>query len=373
MRVLIWVQHLLGTGHLHRAFAIGRALAARGFDVTIASGGPPDVGAPDGIRLVQLPPVRAADLAFSALVDDAGDPVGASFWAHRRERLLALFHESTPHALVTEMFPFGRRAFRHELLPLLQAALDAGVPRLASVRDVLVEKPDPEPTIWMLDFANRFYTRVLVHTDPQLVPFGLTFPHAAALGDRLVTTGYLGPPATPRAEASGEVLVSAGGGRVGRELIHCAARARRASARQDVPWRLIAGAGLPEDDFRSISRSVGAGLTIERHRDDFQDLLAASLLSVSQAGYNTVVEALTFGKPMVLVPFETASETEQRVRAARLEALGLAEVVPANRLNPARLAVAIDRALDTPPRPMPSIDLGGVGRTAGIVEGLIVR
>jgi len=225
----------------------------------------------------------------------------------------------------------------------------------------------------MLELANRFYTRVLVHTDPQLVPFGLTFPHAAALGERLVTTGYLAPTATTRREPSGEVLVSAGGGRVGRELILCAALARRSSARPDVPWRLITGAGLPEDDFRSISNGAGGNLTIERHRDDFQDLLAASLLSVSQAGYNTVVEALTFRKPMVLVPFETASETEQRVRAARLAALGLAEVVPANRLTPSRLAAAIDRALDTPSRSVPEVDLGGAGRTARIVEGLIAR
>ena len=59
-------------------------------------------------------------------------------------------------------------------------------------------------------------------------------------------------------------------------------------------------------------------MALDRHRADFDALFANSLLSVSQAGYNTVVEGLRLGKPMVLVPFETATETEQRIRAERL-------------------------------------------------------
>ena len=41
MNVLIVVTHLLGTGHLSRALTLGRAFAAAGHDVTIASGGMP--------------------------------------------------------------------------------------------------------------------------------------------------------------------------------------------------------------------------------------------------------------------------------------------------------------------------------------------
>lgn len=371
MRVLIWVQHLLGTGHLHRAFAVARALADRGLEVTVASGGPAGLSAPPAVRLIQLPPLRAADLTFSALIDDAGRPVDIDFWALRRERLLALFGELAPGALITEMFPFGRRAFRHELVPLLETAAAAGVPCVASVRDVLVGKPDPGRALWMRDLATRYYTRVLVHTDPRLIPFELTFPHASALGERLVATGYLAPSPARPCPSSGEVLVSAGGGRVGRDLILTAARASKLSTRPGAPWRLITGAGLPEEDLRRLVAEAGPGLVVERHRDDFHDLLAASLLSVSQAGYNTVVEALAFRKPMVLVPFETEIESEQRVRAARLEQVGLAEVLPAGRLTPARLAATIERVLDAPPAPAFEVDLGGAGRTAEIVQGVL--
>src|SRR5918995_4240631 len=199
MPVLFWVQHLLGSGHLKRAATLARAMAARGLRVVIASGGTPApwlVG--HGVELVQLPPVRASDLTFARLLDEHDRPIDDRFRARRREALLALFADLRPRAIVTEMFPFGRRAFRFELVPLLEAAARARPRpwRLCSVRDVLVQKPDPGGYAWMLAQARAHFDRILVHTDPQLIPFGLTFPHAGALGDRLVETGYVIEPLT---------------------------------------------------------------------------------------------------------------------------------------------------------------------------------
>ena len=52
MTVLIWVQHLLGTGHFKRAATLAEAMAADGLDVTLVSGGPPvDWIKPEGVRL----------------------------------------------------------------------------------------------------------------------------------------------------------------------------------------------------------------------------------------------------------------------------------------------------------------------------------
>ena len=41
VRAMIWVQHLLGIGHLRRAVSIARALADADFDVLLVSGGMP--------------------------------------------------------------------------------------------------------------------------------------------------------------------------------------------------------------------------------------------------------------------------------------------------------------------------------------------
>ena len=375
MRVLFWVQHLLGTGHLKRAATLARALAERGLEVTLASGGPPAPWlVPDGVELVELPWVRARDLAFSALVDADDRPIDDAFEAARRERLLALFRALEPRVVVTEMFPFGRRAFRFELLPLLAAAA-AARPRpwlVASVRDILVPKPARERYSWMRDLALAHYDRVLVHTDPALIPFELSFPYVRDLGARLVNTGYVVEPGPP-AGGGDEVVVSAGGGRVGSALVTAAIAARPLSRQRDRPWRVVAGGAADSASLAARQAILPPGIALERQRDDFQQLLAKSLLSVSQAGYNTVVEVLRLGKPMVLVPFETATETEQRLRAERLSGLGLAEVVLGGELTPSTLARAIDRAADQPPQRRPALDLDGAATSARLIAELAAR
>ncbi len=375
MRVLFWVQHLLGTGHLKRAATVARALVERGLEVTLVSGGPPAPWlVPAGVELVQLPSLRARDLAFSALVDAQDRPLDDVQRAARRAQLLELFAARAPRVVITEMFPFGRRAFRFELLPLLEAVASAR-PRpwlVCSVRDILVHKGAAGRYTWMRDLALAHYDRVLVHTDPALIPFGLTFPYADALGSRLVSTGYVvetGPPAS----AGDEVLVSAGGGRVGRDLLAAAIEARALSRQRARPWRLIGGGEIEPASLARLRANQRAGLILERQRDDFQQLLAKCLLSVSQAGYNTVMEVLRLGKPMVLVPFETATETEQRIRAERLTGLGLAETVWGAELTPSSLARAIDRVLSQPSERRPALDLEGAATTARLIAALAGR
>jgi predicted glycosyltransferase len=380
MRVLFWVQQLLGSGHVKRAATLAGAMAERGLEVTLAAGGVPmaspvpglDPGPmPHGVEVIQLPAIRANDLSFAQLVDAAGRPVDEPLWQERQARLQSLLALRRPQVLITEMFPFGRRAFRRELLPLLDAAA-AMRPRpwrLCSVRDILVRKPTRQSYAWMRDLALAHYDRILVHTDPQLIPFGLTFPFAADLSDRLIDTGYVVDPGAAPAERSDppEVLVSAGGGRVGAALLDAAIEARGLTSLAHAPWRLVAGGQLAADRFDALKARLPQGMVLDRHRGDFDALLANSLLSVSQAGYNTVVEGLRLGKPMVLVPFETATETEQRIRAERLAELGLAEAVWESELAASSLARAIDAAYRRPVSASPALDLNGAATTARLV------
>ena len=60
-RCLFWVQSLRGSGHLRRALAVAGSRWRRGFDVTLANGGPPSPWpAPKGIDIVQLPSLSAS-------------------------------------------------------------------------------------------------------------------------------------------------------------------------------------------------------------------------------------------------------------------------------------------------------------------------
>ena len=375
-RVLIHVQHLLGTGHLRRAAMLASACAERGLAVTLASGGAPveqlDAGAAE---LLQLPPLRAADATFSALLDDRGEPIDDAWRERRRGLLLDLLAGLRPHAVVVETFPFGRRQLAFELLPLLGTARAAGAVTATSVRDVLTARK-PERTAEAAAWARAHIDHVLVHGDPTLIGFDESFPASAEIADRLRYTGYVArPPVAPGAAGGGagapgqdEVVVSAGGGAVGAALLGAAGAARALSkAAGGRCWRLLAGANVDQAAFTALAAGAPAGVVVEHARADFPALLANCAVSVSQAGYNTVVEVLQARARAVLVPFARGGETEQALRAARLEALGRAACLDEATLTPGRLAAAVDGALAGPPPGPPPAAMDGAERSAALI------
>ena len=387
MIVLFHVQHLLGIGHLTRAATLARGLAAEGFEVTVASGGKPVPGVDFGrANLVQLPPARVADRRFSELLDANGEPVDDAWKARRRDRLLDLCGKVGPDIILTELFPFGRRQLRFELLPLLdRAAADrarTGRPRIAcSVRDILVQSPRPERTHEMLALARRYYDLVLVHGDPRLVSLDATFPHAREIADRIAYTGYVvarsecppGEPERMAAEGGGEVIVSAGGGAVGGRLLEAALAARPRTPLADAGWRLLAGENLPEPDFRSLAARAPDGVGVERFRPDFRRLLRSARLSISQGGYNTLMEVLDAGVRAVVVPYAGGLETEQTLRANLLAARGFVEVVGEEELGPESIAAAVSHALAKPPGGLAGVDISGVAATTRALRDLSGR
>ena len=368
-RVFIHVQHLLGTGHLQRAALVARALIAEGAAVTLVTGGMP---LPDfrltGGRVVQLPPLKATDASFRTLVGLGNRPLDEAFKAERRQMMLDAFADTRPDLVMTETYPFGRRALRFELEPLIEA-VRAARPRpvlVASIRDILVAKPDPAKRQGMVDRFLADYDRLLVHADPRLITLEGSLAEAGQLAARIAYTGFVAPAtASTTAETpAGEVVVSAGGGVVGATLLRTALAARPLTRYARMPWRLITGRNLPEPDFAALIAEAGSGVVIERFRADLPALFTRAALSISQAGYNTVVELLQARVPMVLVPFAEAAETEQTVRARLLTDAGMAQMVEANALDPASLARAIDRARVPP---ILAVDLDGARASARLI------
>src|SRR5438067_5813223 len=365
MTVFFYVQHLLGIGHLKRAATLARALRDAGFRVVLASGGVPVASIPVD---VQLPPASAADISFKTLVDDAGQPINEAWKRRRAGALLDAWRAARADVLLVELFPFGRRQMRFELVPLLEDARRLA-PRplvVCSVRDLLQPRPDREQET--TELATRFFDRILVHGDPRLASFERTFGAARTLEGRLHYTGYVVAPAASPAAAGAEVLVSAGGGAVGRRLLETAIAAREHTLLRGSTWRLLAGLNCSEADFRELGRAARPGIVLERSRADFQALLASCALSVSQAGYNTVAETLQARVRAVLVPFAAGGETEQSLRAELLAARGAAVVVPEAELTAVSLAHAVNRAARAPRPPADLVDLRGAQRSAELLK-----
>jgi predicted glycosyltransferase len=376
--VLLYVQHLLGIGHLQRSLRLARGRVNQGMEVTLVSGGEP-IGAENGEafeRIVQLTPIRAGDPTFKNLVGQGNRPVDQDLRDVRRRALLDAFASARPDAVVIEAFPFGRRAFRFELDPLIQEARTCR-PRpliICSVRDVVIVPDDPRRHREIIDRIREDFDCVLVHGDPAFIPLEVSFPAATQIADRLAYTGYIvGPDQTDPVDepvGAGEVLVSVGGGAVGDTLLSTALEARRGGCLATADWRLLTGPNLPEQAFARLARNLPERVILERYRRDFTQMLRRCRVSVSQAGYNTVLDVIAARARAVVVPFASERETEQQLRAERLAASGVVELVPENELSPERLALTIDRAANREP-PKMAIDTSGVHRAAHLIADMI--
>lgn len=374
--VLFYVQHLLGIGHLKRAATLARAMAGEGLAVTLVSGGMPLEKLDErGFDLVQLVPLRANDRSFSTLVGADGAEVDEALRTARRRKLLETLQRVHPSVLLIELYPFGRRQLAFEIQPLIAAA-QAMRPRplmVSSVRDILVEKKRPARAVEMAAAARAQFDHILVHGDPDFIPFGATFEAADQLREMIHYTGYVvdraGIDGVAGDQGRGEVIVSAGGGATGEKLLRTALAARRLSALSTAPWRVLAGANLEDGVFAELSRSAGAGLVVHRARADFTTLLANCRLSISQAGYNTMMEVLSCRARAVVVPYAGGSESEQTRRARRLAERGLITLLGEEELTPAALAAAIDAALSGPPPTRGAPDMEGARTSARLIAG----
>ena len=353
-RILIAVTHLLGSGHLVRAAHLARALARAGHEVVLASGGMelrPMAGEP--FAFLQLPPVRIEGVDFGRLLDETGAPIEPERREERIRKLTELAVGFLPDCVITEHFPFGRRQLAGEFLALIAAARQANpdVLVLSSVRDVLVT-PRADKIAQAHERLAGLFDGVLVHGDRAFLPLDASWPVVPELAGRLHYTGYIDQPVGSAAigtEGEGEILVSGGGSGAALPLFElCLEAARLLPAR---PWRILAGRGLDREGFARLQRDAPAHVRIEWARPDFPALLASCALSISQAGYNTVLDLLRAQRPAIVIPFDAGNETEQGVRAQAMEQAGLAACLRLEGLSPDALAAAALRQLAAPPEP----------------------
>lgn len=347
VRVMFYVQHLLGIGHLARASLICESLVQEKFDVKMVMGGTPVIGFPGpSVDVEFLPVLKAGCFQFNELTDGNGVVVDQKYFDDRRDRLLSLFESYRPDILVIEAFPFGRRQMRFELVPLLEAAKSADWnPLIAgSVRDIVQEKKKLKRLDETVETLKKYFDLLLVHGDPNFVELGETFELASEIEHLTKYTGIVSAEIPPLIGPSFDVIVSAGGGAAGELIMLSTLEARPLTTLANASWCFITGQNLSDKAIKQLRKNQSDNVTIETHRADFRALLAHAKLSISQAGYNTTADILRAKCPSVLVPFSSGGETEQSRRASALAALDIAETISEQGLTPQRLANVIDLA-----------------------------
>ena len=380
MKIVHYCQHILGIGHFFRSLEICKAL--EGHEVYLITGGPRiDAPLPPHVREVRLPGLMM-DRDFKDLFSTDGERSVDQVKKERRQLLFQLFGREAPGLFIVELYPFGRKAFRFELDPVLQGIRNGELPRsrvVCSLRDILVEKEDPvlyEKRV--VGALNSFFDALLVHADPSVIKLDETFSSTGDIAIPIVYTGFVTGKPAPYARirlrqqlgiGESEILVvaSAGGGKVGFPLLEAVVHALRfMETRNTLHLHVFTGPFMSKEEFERLKSLSSKRMKVIRFGPDFLSYLAAADLSVSMAGYNTCMNILAAGVPALVWPF--SRNREQRLRAERLSRLGALEAIDDDDLQPARLATIMGRGLSRRSRAPVTIDLKGAANTARWLE-----
>lgn len=373
--LLLYCQHSLGLGHLTRAWALGAHLATE-FQVTLVSGGasPPGLTPPASVKTIELPAL-AQDADGTLFAPNGGTSVD-HVKAERRKRLVDTYRRVQPRVVVIELFPFGRRKFRDEIVALLEETRHGPRPLVAtSVRDLLVDR-GPEQQKHddrARALVETWFDLVLVHTDPRFATLADTFHPSQPLSIPVHHTGFVvaeRPGQKPEVDRSG-ILVSGGGGRFAEALYTMAIEARASLPLASPPMTIVTGPLCPEKTFAAVSSAAQRypGIHVARAIDDVCGAMRRASVSVSQCGYNTALDIVRARVPAIVVPFEENGDSEQTVRAHRLERLGAVRVVRAAE-GPRALAEAMAAMPRTSRAEMPLDMYGGPRSTELLIAAM---
>lgn len=377
MKIIIYCQHILGIGHLFRTLEICNALV--GHDIILVTGGPVvDVALPVHVREIRLPQLHM-DADFSGLLTSDKNSQLDQVKANRQQRLFSIFEAEQPEVFIVELYPFGRKAFRFELDPVLEAIHDGRLSAcgvFSSIRDILVEKEDQDRhEARALKILNRYFDGVLVHADSELAKIEETFFHAGDIRIPVVYTGFIAPqPAADARQRLREylklppaaklIVASAGSGSVGAPLLDAVCRAFRLLGEDSSTCHLqiFSGPFMAHNDFERLKKETNARVTVSRFTDDFLAYLAAADLSVSMGGYNTSMNILATRVPALVWPFD--QNREQRMRAERLAEIGAMQLLNNSDLEPGRLAALMLQVMGRDAEKSIEADLNGADHTA---------
>jgi predicted glycosyltransferase len=355
--VMMYSHDTIGLGHMRRNTAIAQELVARvpGASVLMLVGCPAGmVFEPHpGIDYIKLPSLtklgRGRWQAGSLRID------AATTRALRAGILERVTHTFAPDVLLVDHEPAG---VWDELVEPIRALKSRGQTRvILGLRDIL-DDPDRVVRAWAGNGTDSLirglYDDVMIYGNESF------YPSDAAYGLAALRPGhvrYAGAVTTARPSARERwtgpprrVLVSGGGGRDAYALLDTVLAGFEALALHRRPELTLVAGPLMDAELSTALRQR-AGETGAIFHDTIHDLpamLAASDLFITMAGYNSVTEALVTGCPTVVVP-RVGPSGEQRIRAERLQAVGMAMVVWRHDLTAARMAAAL-----TAKPPLPS-------------------
>lgn len=335
-RVALYAHDTMGLGHTRRNLLIAEALAASplGADVLLISGArhASHYDLANGVDCVTLPALsKGADGSYAPRTLRLGlDEIGRL----RSAMIDAALQSFRPDVFVVDNVPRGAL---DELAPVLARLRRLGGPRcVLGLRDVL-DDPATVAAEWRdrdtVRTIETSFDEVWVYGDPTVYDVARECGFPPTVRGKLHHLGYLDPrsrahaPGAAVARHAGERLVvcTVGGGQDGGRLAEAFATATAPRGTRRV---LIGGPDIPSAVSARLHQHAATCDDLDVlgfEREPMRWLERASRV-VTMGGYNSMIEVLSFGRPTLVVP-RVRPRQEQWIRARRLEALDLVDVV----------------------------------------------
>jgi len=367
-RLLFYCLSLVGIGHLTASLHVIRELLNHSDVDLIYSGHQIDLHLQHpGFRPIILPAILINDKT-GELYDPSRCKTIEQLWSERNDSIQQ-FLSNDYNAIIVEFFPFGRRRFKKEIHKLFQTVQDksGNIPIFCFVREVLVpESLDSEQR--MVQLLNDFIHTVFVRGDPKVISFDDTFSLTPQIAGKLFYTGYLGSrlPAQPPIRTK-QILVSQGGGSIGRDLLEAAIRT--APLLTEFDFFIATGTKTSAGDFAHLHDLVSSpNVRIVPFLTNYKEQLLKSCLSISLGGDNTLTDVISTQTPGLAFPYP--GNSEQEVRINKLVGKGLIQPLSMNDLTPEKFRKKILAALGAP-YPQISIQMDGAKAMSEKIKSIL--
>jgi predicted glycosyltransferase len=382
-RIALYSHDTMGLGHLRRNLLIARIIAASHLRASILLiTGAREASAfsmPPGVDCLSLPSLskdvsgqyfsRSLDVSLPELVK------------LRSQTIAAALETFDPDLLIADKAPRGAQ---RELEPALHLLRDRGrCSCVLGLRDIL-DDPATIRKEWSheanLDAIHDYYSRVWVYGDPAIYDQVREYEYPPFVAAKIRYTGYLVRPIQPvlsendsaellalhSSDSDRLVLCLVGGGQDGGPLAEAFVQTEFPPGHRGV---IVTGPFMPPDIQQRIIRlaSQNAPVKVLKFVTDSDLLLRLADRVIAMGGYNTVFDALSLGKCLLIVPRRTPRQ-EQLLRALRLQELGFAHALHPDGLSPEALSDWVRREHEPPSPVRNRIDLDGASKLVRFLE-----
>jgi len=374
-----------GLGHLRRNLALAHTLVTRapGTRVVLCTGSrvAGEWPLPENVSLVPLP---AAVKTGAEEYRPVGERSMSGLVAQRAGLICSTLLRVRPDVFLVDHAPLGMKGELGLTLRMAREKLPA-TRVVLGLRDI-IDDPAVVRETWgaqgVYQVLDELYDQVLVYGCRELFDVPELYGFHPRLSEKTEFVGYVAKDRSMESEACGEepwsrarrrddrrILVLGGGGGDAAGLFHQFLDAWPALQRVAGAHALLLTGPLMDPAVLSgIEARVARLRRVEviRFSKTVLSLIAAADMVVSMGGYNTVIEAVTARKPVLVCP-RVEPRVEQLLRA---QALARLRLVRLHRIDQGDAGTMADAVLQTWAARTPSrrawrrIDLGGADRVA---------